>query len=370
MQNKPTLSLSFKTLAALAIALGLSACSAQEKLDDMHNLTRKMSDTTTGMSQQTGQLKLLSGTMFRGMRKGSTADMRIKFLRELNDGSDYKTKLSQASKYFFGYEFQGWHYISDKLSEREILMDQALDEFFRETPEKISANRKVKLFPIVGSNEALNAAAIGTTMHQIDPLQTEMVRDAQVDSNLSSETKNLIHEVSIYSSIESALKRIQQHENGEIAFGDLTTSERIVYHWKEDAIYILQMRHNGILLMVMANLNGLADESTMIGKLALIFHDKHMSWKSNYSKLNLGQLTDYKDYLEGARDTQDLLLSLGKNVEVDSDLAKIIGNMDSSGTLGLPSLQGDIKTTAEEVDSLMKALARSKKPIPTLPSGS
>ena len=307
----------------------MTGCSELNKLGDMHDstvsmekTTKQMSTTTTQMKDrtdsleiQTSEMKKMTDELYNALRQGTAVQLRRDAYESILKAPTCFKKISEASKYFMSFELQLWNEVGqDKgLPQREILAQQAAQEFFLEIEEL--APRDGSVDPTqAGDAENINSEANRSASFNALAVSMHMTNRKQ-DNVLNQ--NNSLKKVSMYTLMEDALLLPKNQVQSDGAAREILAHEA-------RAIQLLQARYNSFQMIFIDAVSGIGDKSIKDkAKMALL------GWDLELSKLNPTK-ADYlvKDILVHARSAKNLLLKLGVQPQLNSTVTRLLGKMN------------------------------------------
>ncbi|MBL7717050.1 MAG: hypothetical protein JNL01_16415 [Bdellovibrionales bacterium] len=318
--------ISIFTMAA-TLALTTSACKMVRNMDEMHDSTQKMSGTTEKMAQTTETMskttdKLLDATegMLEDTRPAFAKTAREVIIESMMKKDSMEAKLSESAALQYAFEFQKWNPRMETQQEREILFAKAVREYVRNAREylniHISDLDDAKVSAAKKDEEHRNLYAYVATMHKID------------DTQLLKAQEEKFQPVSLFDILANGLR-----ENAEVAHGmrhesELSLSAQAVGSVYQDVIYLMQVRMNFLAAMPLSAVSKIASEKLLglSGKLTGL-RMLVAPWEARVEDLTVVQFRDYATMINKARETRDLLMSIGVAPKADKKVAKIYLNM-------------------------------------------
>ena len=181
------------SLLVCTLTLSLAGCKEKDQLNNMHDSTVKVGETTEKMNKVTNELDFKSyylTVMARNKETEETRDRKFSKVLDstLGSGRTFEDKTKQAASYFNALEFQVWANIDndpDGFDYREDLFYTALSEFYRGISGLMKMVDLNKLGPQI-VNEAykrvlsdeenilLGLAAFSAAMHERNHLQEDL----------------------------------------------------------------------------------------------------------------------------------------------------------------------------------------------------
>lgn len=345
-----------KMISTLAICLFFCACSETEKLSEMHDSTGKMEKTTREMNQTTGDMAQTTGEMnkttnrladttdkmsdttqdlsrktedmknttnelYDALRQGNALQLRREAWNSLLQAPSMFKKISEAAKYYMSYEVQLWNQNGqdNDLNKRNILAQQATQEFFLEIEDLAPRNGKVdvKAEPNtqdIHSDENLTASfnALAISMHQINRKQmTTLHQDEKLEK------------VSMLSLMEEALLAKNNIQLGTADLGSKEAFIREVLAHEEKAIQILQTRYNFFPMIFIDAATKISDKS-LLGKAKMMI----FQWDLDLDQMNLKQLEYYQtEVLQQSIAARNFLIKIGVKPVLDDTVISLLKKM-------------------------------------------
>ena len=352
--------MSMKTKSLVAGLTGLSlfssGCGMIKNLDDMHDSTVHMDQTTTEMNNGTKDMgkdvrttkdvsidmkKTVEQTyaatkdVLGGSTRVMTSDRRAGNLKELRDSNDIQDRISIAGTYVDAMEYQHWAPSSQPYSIRDTRMAESMQQLFLDFGKYMKDHSKVSPTKTKDKFEILYA--ISFTIDHLSPDQTEKLEGTGIQP------------LSPLNIIESALSKQALIDAGKMRASELTPGEESVVARKEDAIYLLRVRHNFLMALAYANLTSDKDGDlkSQLSNLWSLVRSKLSSgykWTPNFADRNQQQINDITNkFAKPALETALFLQSIGQDVMTDSTIRELLTRADfSSFDLGKIAESGQI----------------------------
>lgn len=327
-------------VALIFIAFGLVHCSMPNDVKDTKN-------TTDELNKKTGTLN------------GVTGDLRDKSLKDISnervnsrfeDLANAKTDISRlvaATSLCRSFAFQQWSGTGDETP--QIKLDEEADAMFSLLPrlaalinQNYDLNKMNNILPSGGApdNNWKNLASIAAVMETID-------RDQQ-----AAAVKFGVPAESIYSLIVKGLqyKSIYNRDKSQVP-----PYAREVLVWEQEAVFMLQLRHNYLPIMALSRLSKFA---TSQSREAMTFINAWMGKSLNIDQLdNAAKIEDQGvKWLQEALETQRVLKKLGYPLQFNYILAKIFGGVE----IAIPA---DVKANLAQTPELAATFNRLQKSI-------
>jgi hypothetical protein len=315
--------MSFKSkLSWLLLTLSLANFTSCSKIQEMGDNAKVASDNSGKAATAAGESReeIAAGRLMT--RSGSTSQSRRESFLSMLEMDTLAMKITEASKYVKGFEFQLWTGQKyDTKDYLDVLYEDALQEFFRSLYEangdKSLAKSDFSPFKLIGKGSkerTANIYALALAMHGEHNVQKYVIVPNK---------EELDDTTSIYTLIRDTLVKIRLVEQGKRSFAELKPFELAVYDYREDAIALMQARYNALLTLAVARLSPLKD-----GKVeALNTLYLKRSFNSRFLQLNLGQQYQTNVYLDAAVKVKRLLKEVGVEAEIIKPLDKLYKKM-------------------------------------------
>lgn len=303
---------------ALVLVLGMSlmGCSVKEKLDTMHDATTEMNHQTKHLGKATDELNDKTWELYDDLRQSDSLASRRASLQALNSADDAPHRISEAAKYFMGFEYQIWSDLGkDTLKRREELAASAAREFMRDVQEFTHGVTAPSPLAIYDSKaHALNA--LSGAMHVLSHKQEVMLKQCTD-----------LKPISMLSMIQEALVVKKEITSGEKKLEDMAPYVPEILAYESVAVLVLQTRYNFLGAMALARISKIRDGIFEYGKA------RFWSWELDLSDKNVIEVREFTRYLTGAMKVHAFLLSVGVQPLLDPSLAMAFKNMKLSPTL-------------------------------------
>lgn len=307
-----------KTLSLLLIIALTFGCG---KLEEMGNNAEAAKDNSGRAADAAGESREeIAYSRLMG-RSGATSAARRKAFTTMLDMESFEMKVTEAAKYLKGFEFQLWtgqRYDSSKYL--NALKTDAVNEFFRSTTEAFDDTSIVgeEINPIrISSGKKdrdLNVMALSVAMHQVHSVQKHIT----VENN-----GTLTESETMLSLLKTALTNIQKVKKGLISFNDLREHEQAVYHYRQEALTVMEARVDMFMVMALSKVSPLKDSS--ISGLSLAFFKR--KFDSRYLELEEGAQVEVNKYMAEAKKTALFLESLGVKVNPEAKVRSVFEKM-------------------------------------------
>jgi len=346
-----------KTLILGSALCTFSSCDVKQKMDDMHENTKKMAKitegmagttvemsgttkemakTTNGMAKTTGEmaittqgmavktedLRATSFEMYDAMKQGDSSNGRRMAFQEIWKADSSGSKLTEAAKYFAAFEFQLYSGIAQDQSEEKKLhlMEDATAEFFKSVKEFYVADEAVN--PTAQAkdgavaNKQASFNAIAAALHEVNRKQKELLEKNHVKEE---------ERISMLKMITESLKQKSAIDSGQISYTEVPAHVRNVLENEEIALQLLQARHNFILTIFLSESTDITKSKLNAVKMSV------MKWDLDLSKRSLPDLKKFSRYLKAVSEARQALKAVGTAPVVDSSLNRIFGKSQLAG---------------------------------------
>ena len=229
------------------------------------------------------------------------------------------TKCDEAASYVMAMEFQLWKQGIDTPADRERLNSDAIIEIFRVAKNYMTGTTDVSPASTDGRME--NLYALSAALHKINPNQ-----QAQAD-------ELGIKPISMYDLITQALTIGLEIKHNRRDPGTVPQWVTEVLRAQPTAIYLLQVRHNFLGAMPLADISQIKAEGWL--GLNSLLHQAEMflsPWTPNFNEMNQAMLAYDVLKMQYASATGQFLISINENPKLDPSLVKIWKHMRQDRT--------------------------------------
>lgn len=319
----------------LGLALGLSACSVLEDAKSMKKSVEDLNVKGDQLSKRISDVEV-EGTFERSYTKFIEETERLFGENEKNGDSrdhGYDPDLvvyAKAAMQSLLFQFWKGDYADtvDALDERYNLH---VDTFFARVNKHIPRDFNVNVMLADRSYKG-----VGTLAAFLETVRPEYA-EALARANLPS--------LSFYDVVVRALRGRDGH--GPQAL--LPKTQAKVLQWKQEAVYVLQMRHNFLPMLVLARMTDLQERSDMglfvKSKLNMMIWGVKVNLDNPDPQLKIDneQLKMWTEWLNSARETRLTLLSLGFKPSFNKNFGRLLRSVDFGQK---KMLSGDAKAFA------------------------
>lgn len=299
------------SIIALCLTTGLTACSLKKTADNMENSTKNIEEYSRQLAERTEEL-------MTGMRKVESQNVLTAAREALLASKGTTLKIQKATVFFAAFEFQEWTgKYTDTPEKLDELYSLAVKLFFTSVDDLIEDSLPVN--PLKPNDTWMSVASLAVTMGYEDVKQKTSMEPYGFET------------VSMYKLITKALEMEPLVDQG-IAVPKYV--ERVL-EWKQEAIYMLQLRHNYFPAMVLAR-------STPFEE-SFLFQVKQNYWGStqDLAKFSTPQLREWTGWLNEGLETQVELLKLGIALEFTDCIQSSFKNLHFT-------LNGIVPTTSQQ----------------------
>ena len=289
--------------------------------------TAQMAATTAQMNQNTKSMKAttenMNGVMteiFDAGRQGAALDLRSKQWELLLQSKKLEDKGTYAGLYFLAFEFQLWSNLGRdaRPNERERLMQDAVDEFFRRLV-GITHWAAEELDPFAGKNP-LKFGEVENEKASFNALAGSIEKNNRKQEIAQEEAKS--ESISMLKLLETALRAGKEIREGRSRLTDFPEYVNIVLQREELAYRLLRARHQVMGLAVLGYL------TPMTRTLTEGFKYKYLGqkWDLDFNQLNESQIRLASFRLKEAIEARDFLAEMGWKSELDSTIKRIFSH--------------------------------------------
>jgi hypothetical protein len=252
-------------------------------------------------------MKALTGSMYQDLRQGNSLELRTRRLQAMREAPVIEGKISEAGKYFMGFEFQLYKaFATDDESKMDDLKLDSINEFFRDLPTFSYGGFGIN--PQATTGDMGNLFALAVAIHRVNPNEERLIRE-----------KNL-PKVTMLNMIEDTLAKKAQIESGEIQAKEW--EHQILVH-EEECHYLLQLRANFLGVMALDGLTNVGDAG-LIAKAKMLY----FRYTVNLSQHTMARLEEYAKWLNEANRVRRFMSGLNIDHRIDDKVMKLYRNMN------------------------------------------
>jgi uncharacterized protein YoxC len=314
--------------------------------ENMAETTQAMHSETTGLKKISTELDRQTGDLYQDARQGTSLELRLNVLEQMNQANKQFAKIKYANFYFKSLEFQLWKDAGRDNDERlDTLQLEAVQEVIQ-TIDELSPEGARTLSPLSNSNRMQNLYALSAALHVLN--HVEHLPDPSGKSEhhgLDLDLEGESHEpTGVLELLFDALKAKKSLEDGTLEPEHLKPYQASVLKFEEIATYILRLRVNFLTAITVKQLASEDGESlNLIKRMKMWLRP----WQPKVDVRNTVQLRYYGWVLSEAKATRDNLQSLGIDAPLDPMLQRVMGHIDFG-----PSS----KSSSSEKNSVVKDL--------------
>ncbi|MGE0525683.1 MAG: hypothetical protein AB7G93_22635 [Bdellovibrionales bacterium] len=294
-------------------------------MEDMNETTKEMNETTKKMNETSGEIKnhsehlakrtddleseLTNKESFRTMRESldSLFGRDENFLPNadggLNVGPDLIFFASAAVQSMYFQFWKGDYHESVEVLDRR--MELAADMLFDRASKHIPRDFEVDV--MIPGRSYMAVASLGVRLEDVRPEFTESLKRAGMTP------------FTFYDVVLQALRNRGRLARKEL----LQKSIKKILEWKQEAIYMLQLRHNYLPLLVLGRITGLQDRG-WLGN----FWTGMVGETVDISQMDPEQLRLWTLWLRRAAQTRAQLHAIGIEPVYNSSLQKLVDGVD------------------------------------------
>ena len=306
--------------------LFLTACSIKKDAEEMKETTERVEKHAEHLSKRTDDLE--TEAVFDKAYEKTNEHLDLLFWENGKEGKrgypaniDLMTYASSAIESMYFQFWKGDYYETVGVLDRRFAL--AVETFFVRVSKYIPRHFDVNRVDIAGlipvrnlrpSREQKALGALGSQLHRMRPEYVEawMIRHAK-------------DPVSFYDAILLALK------NGEALERTETLAKTVgkILEYKQEAIYLLQMRHNFLPVMVMARMGDFQNRGLGGQLRAWLFGQTvQLTHKDPSLSASPEQLKTWTEWLRQARQTRETLRAVGIEPRYNSTFVGLLKGLD------------------------------------------
>ncbi len=306
--------------------------------EDMNTKMEKVNDNFTGLNNKfdnlQGHVEGLNNKIgkvgdgidetYDGLRQGDSSNLRRIAFEGMLKAKSHEKKLLEAAQYVAGFEFYFWRDlgIDSNKNRREDLVAQATEQFFKDVYEIYNYNPRVFAMADPGLGESFNKEAsfnsMAAALHRDNPKQKENIK-------LMAAKGIQVEELNFLKIIQQGLIAKKSVDDGKLKRDQVPAHLREVMNNPEISIKLLQARWN--FLAVAALDKSFHFKQSGSFKYVRSAWNLANRWELDFSKLGASQVADQRFYLEQAKETRELLESIGIKTKPDPLLSAFIKRM-------------------------------------------
>jgi hypothetical protein len=367
-ENKTKVLVLSLAISTMILAAG---CGMKENLDDMHDKTKHMADTTDKLADTSGDMSTkmdktiatsgkifdISNDLFDGSKVAMIVGTHRDFFNYILNDKDMGNKLADGAGFFYTLSYQiykGSHL--DTVKKQNEYKEVSVVEFLERSEYLM---QPLAWYELPMGNDRQTLLALAGTMGRIYPTQAD------------DGAANGFQPVSMLSMFQEALDSLRLNPNAPMSkLPDYLATLRSKH---ESMVKILQARLNFIAIFVYGEITGLGRQKTWTGlreamrhgNVGGLFKSRDVTQNIYFHDKNLTQIEKYNFYLRNALRTKKMLIDFNKGAQLDTDanslwIGKIFKNMESSWSQYQPHypkpVRDQIAPTFKVFQTLVKAL--------------
>ncbi len=344
-------------LPALLLA---GACSVKKNMDEMHDRTVQMAETTSDMQRTTETMADTTNDMVMLLAQGDGSRLRDEALRDMVAANNLSSKILYATKYVYAFEFQLWRPDGqDAAARREEYKAEAAIELARTLLLYAGTGSRRNLSATRNNEEAQNLYALVSVLHRINPMQLELVNGT---SHRPISMLDILHE---------SLMKASRLNSGTISRDDLAHVDREVLREEQLFTYALQLRSRVLAVIALGRVSRAQDG--FLHRAGMRF----LRWVPTFNTqpdaatgsardaLNLEQVNYASDILEERQRNVRVLERLGAAIPLERSVRAAWRNMDTRPVRrrleGASLMASPIASAIERFEALVEQAVESDR---------
>jgi hypothetical protein len=328
----------------------MTGCSLKKDVDDMISTTKNMDETTQSMDETTKEVKEVSENLFLAGRDAMSREKQEDVLKTLHEYIDaeedaffggwlttekrFTNVLQAAVEYHGAHSFQFYKARGlDSREYREELYAMAAEVFFLDIKRWVHDSYDVQASGRIW--EVLSALSVG--MSKVYFQQHVIAKEKGIE------------ELSLYDIIAESLRLKERYEAGKKV---PVYVEKVLAN-EQEARYMLELRHNYFLALVLSGISDLEDAHFAgISNLDHLLHKAgylYSPWEVDLTEYNAAQFKIWNEWLGKAEATRDVLMDIGADIEFNDSIVKIYNKMRIVNVHGSQLFRFDAQRVAKDV---------------------
>lgn len=288
------------------VALILSSCSAVQDMQSVKTSSQSLSKTTDSLDKSAQDMRDTFFNTTWDLRQNEAMARRRELIQSMEQEKNLEGKLEWAVKYLMAFDFQFWkNQLSDTTQRRDELAADAVKELTIRIQSYISDERSISMD--TSDPKQLNLIAIAAGLAEINPNQKHTARERNFEA------------ISVLDILKSALSQKNAAEKNPNAAPEFVHN---TLKFEADIIYLAQLHENFVYAYVLDQLSNIS-KAGLLTKAKMYFSD----WEMDLNILNTIQLQDVNLWLDQGEKDREFLRSIGASDEIDSNVKKLLGNM-------------------------------------------
>jgi hypothetical protein len=299
----------------LPVLLLSTACSVKKNMDDMHEKTIEMADTTQELQESTAETKDVLAWVSIVQKQGGGHEIRSNSFEELVAADTLNLKLARAKSYYYAFDFQVANYVEitgvSLVDLRNEFLGLAVSELGKVLPEVMPSGTRWKLDGTDGGNKNQSLMAMAATMHEINVLQGPQ-----------SEPVGL-RPLSMMDIVLEGLAKKPLVNSGRLQDNQLSKADKEVLREEQIFTHLLRLRVRALAVIALGRISNIQDG--IFRKFGMLF----TSWEPRFDELNAEQIEYAALILERAQETRVALERMDIPAELDGKVERILKRMKS-----------------------------------------
>lgn len=290
-----------------------ASCSLKKDMDTMKDTTVEMGKTTKAVGESSKHIEERTEDFLQLTRPSVSVDALNKRFQDIIDQENPIKKFQQAIEYISSMEMQYWtgtH--KDGVEQRNSLINESLRIFLSDIDSLIDDEYPLNTPLLFGKNKWLVLSSFAAALSEVAEYQK--LKSKQVGFKTYT----------VYDAFKDALKMENSINAGQEAPEYIHT----ILEYKQQVIYLLQLRHNYYPFIVATMISDIEDNNP----LTLYLQKFHEDWfvdisGSNNLPYSKDQYKRWTSYLRDMQETQKFLQALGIPVERNIALDDLFGGL-------------------------------------------
>jgi hypothetical protein len=300
------------TLVLPALLL-TGACSVKKSMEQMHDKTIQMADTTQELQTSATETKDVLVCVSAIQKQGGGYELRSKAFERMQEADTLNLKLKEAKAYFYAFDFQIASYSDascmNMLDIRKELAGLAVSELGKTLPEVMPSGNSWRLDATKSGSKNESLMALSATLHEINVYQGPQAEPFG------------LRPISMFELIAEGLLKKSSVNNGRLSDDMLTPADKEVLREEQIFTHLLQLRMRTLPVIALGRVSNIQDG--LLEKFGMLF----FTWKPRFEELNGEQINYAAAIIERALETRTLLTRLDVESKIDSKVERILKKM-------------------------------------------
>ena len=310
------------------------ACSVKKNVDDMHDKTIEMADTTQELQQSTAETKDVLVCVSAIQKQGGGYELRSKAFERMQEADSFNLKLKEAKAYYYAFDFQIASYTDasclNMLEIRKELAGLAVSELGKTLPEVMPSGTSWRLDATKTGSKNESLMALSAALHEINVFQGPQAEPFG------------LRPISMFELLAEGLLKKSSVNSGRLSRDNLTPADKEVLREEQVFTHLLQLRMRTLPVIALGRVSNIQDG--LLEKFGMLF----FSWKPRFDELNAEQINYAALIIERALETRALLTRLDVESKLDSKVERILKKMKT----GEVREKLDVVVDSEKVSAL------------------